>query len=305
MDPVPDEFVQRMIDLHGPAASQWIAQLRTLIESLEEQWNISVDSPFLPLSYNYVAPATRRDGTEAVLKLGLAGPELAREAECLSVFGGNGAALLLEADVDRGALLLERIRPGSDASALDDEQVVHSVVMIMGRLHRPLQTSFPFPSVQDWGEAFQRLRNLYDGGTGPLPPELFNMAETLYAELAGSMGEMVLLHGDLHHENILASGRQQWLAIDPQGVVGEPAYEVGAFLRNPIDALPRWPDLRRVMSRRAAMLSEAVQIDRDRLIGWGMAQAVLAGIWCFEDHGTGWEKWIVAAEALEGVQRSA
>jgi streptomycin 6-kinase len=119
------------------------------------------------------------------------------------------------------------------------------------------------------------------------------------------MGPSVLLHGDLHHGNILAGTRQEWLAIDPQGVVGETAYEVGAFLRNPIEVLTDRPDLIPLMSRRVSLVAETMQLDRARVAGWGMAQAVLAGIWSYEDHGTGWEKWVRVGEALDGVRRSA
>ncbi len=75
----------------------------------------------------------------------------------------------------------------------------------------------------------------------------------------------MLLHGDLHHENILAAAREPWLAIDPKGIVGELTYEVGALLRNRLDAAP---DLRRLQVRRIDQLSEALGLDRQRLLGW-------------------------------------
>lgn len=305
MDPIPTEFVQRIEDIARAVARQWIAQLPTVIESLAEQWSLTVDPPFPSLSYSYVAPATRHDGTEAVLKLRLPGTELVNEAACLMAYAGSGAVRLLESDVDRGALLLERIRPGTDASALADADAVQCLAMIMQRIHKPIQSAFPFPSVADWGKGFQRHQDSHDGGSGPLPSELFNDAQAKYAELATSMEDSVLLHGDLHHQNILAGERQQWLAIDPQGVVGEPAYEIGAFLRNPIDTLSARPDLDSVMSQRASMLSEAIQVDRDRIVGWGMAQAALAAIWSYEDHGNGWEEWIRVAHALRAIDSSA
>ena len=59
-------------------------------------------------------------------------------------------------------------------------------------------------------------------------------AESLFAGLLASMDAPVVLHGDLHHFNILSAQRQPWLAIDPKVVPGEPAYETGAFIRNPI-----------------------------------------------------------------------
>jgi streptomycin 6-kinase len=112
------------------------------------------------------------------------------------------------------------------------------------------------------------------------------------------MAEPVLLHGDLHHENILAAGRQPWLAIDPKGLAGEPAYEIGALLRNPIPQLYTWPDLDRITARRIDQLAEELTLDRERLIGWGLAQAVLSAWWNVEDHGREWDDCLILAEIL-------
>ena len=112
------------------------------------------------------------------------------------------------------------------------------------------------------------------------------------------MDEAALLHGDLHHHNILAAGRQPWLAIDPKGIVGEPAYEVGALLRNPMPELLQSERPKRLLARRLDILSERLGFERERLVGWGTAQAVLAAWWSLEDHGRDWEKWITCAELL-------
>jgi streptomycin 6-kinase len=123
-------------------------------------------------------------------------------------------------------------------------------------------------------------------------------AETLFDELTRSASEPVLLHGDLHHFNILAAAREPWLAIDPQGVVGERAYEVGALLRNPMPQLLTWPRLRRVQTRRVEQLADELDFDRQRLRGWAFAQAVLSAWWSFEDTGKDWEQGIAVAESL-------
>ena len=304
MDTIPAEFAQRSIDIDGEPARDWVAQLPALLESLADLWSLSLGSPFPPLSYSYLCPVSRQDNTEAVLKLRFPGPGMAREVECLTAFAGDGAVLLLESDVDRGALLLERIRPGSDLSALTDDEAVQQFATVVRRLHKPPPTVSPFPAVADWGQGFERHRTIGEGSS-PLPSRLIDAAQAVHGELAGSMDQPVLLHGDLHHGNILAGTRQPWLAIDPQGVVGERAYEIGAFLRNPIDTLSARPDLESLMSRRVSLVSEVMQLDRGRVIGWGMAQAVLAGIWSYEDHGTGWEEWVRIGEALDVLRRSA
>jgi streptomycin 6-kinase len=110
------------------------------------------------------------------------------------------------------------------------------------------------------------------------------------------------LHGDLHHGNILASARATWLAIDPQGVVAEPAYEVGALLRNPMPQLLRWPDPVRVTERRIAQLSDELAFERARVRGWGLAQAVLSAWWTIEDEGELGESGYAVAEVLAAAK---
>ena len=114
MDELPKAFIKRIVDLHGPSAREWLDGLSSRIHLLENRWQIQVSDPFQPLNYNYVASALRNDGTEAILKLGIPGRPFEQEAQCLRVFAGNGAAYLLECDAKLGAMLLERIRPGSN-----------------------------------------------------------------------------------------------------------------------------------------------------------------------------------------------
>ena len=99
------------------------------------------------------------------------------------------------------------------------------------------------------------------------------------------MADPVLLHGDLHHENILEAERESWLAIDPKGLVGEAAYETGALLRNQLSVVFEDSQPGRVMARRVDQLAEELGLDRTRVRGWGLAQAVLSAWWDVEDFG--------------------
>jgi streptomycin 6-kinase len=101
--------------------------------------------------------------------------------------------------------------------------------------------------------------------------------------------------------NVLASEAHGWQAIDPQGVIGEPAYELGAFLRNPMPALLSWQGLGQVLAQRVALMAEATGIDRQRIVGWGLAQAVLSAIWSLEDEGSGWRGAVQVAGLLQSM----
>jgi streptomycin 6-kinase len=112
------------------------------------------------------------------------------------------------------------------------------------------------------------------------------------------MSTSLILHGDLHHFNILSAEREPWLAIDPKGVVGEAAYEAGALLRNPLEDMSQYPH---ILKRRIAILSEMLDIDCQRILGWAVAQAVLSAWWSYEDHGQGWEPGVALAETLNNL----
>lgn len=301
---VPPCLASTIVDLNGEAGVDWLNQLPGLLGECEVRWSLTLLPPFQNLTYNYVAPAVRPDGTAVVLKLGFVCPELMAEIDALELFGGHSAVRLLDADRSKGALLLERLQPGSPLSALEDDERATSIAAgVMRAMWRPVPPVHIFPSIEDWALGLARLRAQFGGGTGPLPARLVDIAEKLFGELAHSMTEPVLLHGDLHHDNILAAEREPWLAIDPKGLIGEPAYEVGALLRNPMPQLLSRPNVVRVLMRRADQLSEELGLDRERVIGWGLAQAVLAAAWSLEDQGHGWEPWISCAEILALIRK--
>lgn len=140
--------------------------------------------------------------------------------------------------------------------------------------------AFP-PEVPDaaaWGEA------LLDGERPQAcDPDLWLAARDRYAELAARQGPTALLHGDLHHDNLLLDRDRGWIAIDPKGVVAEAAFELGCALRNPVDspAFVTHPD---VMAARIGLLGTRYGHDRRRLVGWAYTQAVLAAAWSVADR---------------------
>ena len=303
MDDTLEQFTRTTIEMHGGIGAEWLSGLPGMISNLERRWSLKVHPPFGHLSYNYVAPAVRSDGTPAVLKMGFPNRELKTEIAALRLFDGQGIVRLLDADSDQGSLLLERLKPGTPLSDLNDDAKATSIAArLMCQLWRPAPEGHLFPSVADWASGLGKLRQRFDGTTGPLPRRLVEEAESRFAELISSMGAPVLLHGDLHHGNILSAERQPWLAIDPKGVVGEPAYEVGALLRNiaPQLALELQPG--RILARRVYQLAEELRFDRERLRSWALAQAVLSAWWSLEDHGRGWEWAISCAELLSQTE---
>lgn len=302
MSGLPDPFVKTMVEMYGEAGEKWLHRLPDLLAECARRWSLTLQAPFPNLTYNYVTPAVRADGTPVVLKVGYPNRELISEIEALRIYDGRGIVQLLESDRALGALVLERLEPGTPLAQLDhDEKATEIAAQVMRALHRPVPAGNSFRPVADWTAGLSKLRPRFGGTTGPFPAHLVDTAERLFAELIPSMAAPVLLHGDLHHDNILAATREPWLALDPKGIIGEPAFEVGTFLHNPMPQIATWPNLDRILARRVDQFAEELNAERQRILAWGIAQAVLSAWWSVEDQGHGWEPALAVAEVLASL----
>ncbi len=298
---LPEGLIRTRTEMHGEQGRAWLAELPAIVEDCVRRWSLTLEPPFPNLSYNYAAPACQVDGTACVLKVCYPDKEVQPEAEALAIFDGRGAERLLAYDDARSAMLLERVLPGTPLSTLAIEQDEHAtsiLASVLRQLWRPVPERHALPSVADWARGLSKLRQHFDGGTGPLPANLVARAEGLFAELLASQTSLAVLHGDAHHDNILASSRGGWLAIDPKGIIGEPTYDTAAMLYNPLETLPTHPDARRLLARRVDQLSEELDLDRERVIGWGLAQAVLSAWWFVDDDMDGWQAPIAVGTYL-------
>lgn len=298
---MPPALARHILSGLGEHGARWLRELPALLADFSERWGLTLGPPF-ELSFNYVAPARLRDGSDAVLKIGPWEEELGREIEALRLYDGAGICRLLAADLPRRAMLLERLRPGTmllDVAARDDDAATRIGAGVMCRLWRPVE-ALPDPTrfrrLAEWFWAFERHRAEY-GGPGPFPSAVLDRAEAIARDLLASAPRTVLLHGDFHHYNVLAAERAPWLAIDPKGMLGDPGYEVGPFLLNPRGPLKSGALLR----RRLDILAEELQYDWERLRQWGVAHAVLSACWSAENHGDGWQNAIAMAETLIGL----
>lgn len=286
---LPSTFIHTICNTFGAKGEDFLRNLSALLAEYAQRWRLTLGPPFENLSYNYVAPAVRADGREVVLKLGVPHRELWSEIEALIFFAGRGCVQLLEADPAGGALLLERLRPGRPLRALveeDDERATALIADVMAALWRPAPSDHAMLTIEAWARELETLRPTFEGGCGPFPPHLVDAAERLFPVLLASSGSTVVLHGDLHHENILLTAEGAWLAIDPKGVVGEREFEAYAMLRNPLGWPLAQPNPARVLKRRIDQLAERLTLDRERMRLWSIAQCVLSAWWDYsEDAG--------------------
>ncbi len=291
---IPEAVARHAVEVLGERGRLWLHEVPVLVAACERRWDVTFIEGFDNLSYNFVGLAHRSDGTEVVLKVNLPTSESLTEVEALRLFEGHGAVRLLESDRDLRAYLMEYARPGAAVSSLQDDTAETSAAAgVMRKLWRPVPAEHTFPLAVEWvADARGRDVLLQTKEARPWIRDVLSAAN----ELASEPREHFLLHGDLHHDNILSSEREGWLAIDPQGVIGEPAWEIAPF---PVNNLPddasAWPDL---MRRRADQLSDELGLDRQRVYIWSAARALQGAFWSLRDSVEIWEAAIVCAETL-------
>jgi streptomycin 6-kinase len=181
-----------------------------------------------------------------------------------------------------GAVLMERATPGDSlvnmAVAGDDDQATAVIADVIRRTSRVRPTG-GCPTLHDLARGFERYAATADTS---VPRDLLDDGRRRYERLAASQRDQWLLHGDLQHSNVLRDEGRGWLAIDPKGVVGEVEYEVGAALRNPVEA-PELFTSPRTIARRLHQFASHLRLDVHRTREWAFAQAVLSAVWEVED----------------------
>jgi streptomycin 6-kinase len=199
------------------------------------------------------------DGTAAVLKLSNPHRESLQEADALERWDGDGAVRLLARDDARNAMLLERCEPGTFLSRSDE-----ALDVLIGLLPRLWTSGAGFGTLEDeaaiWADDI--ARDVQD-------ESLRDAALHYLRELPATQGEQVLLHQDLHGDNVLAAQREPWLVIDPKPLAGEREFSVAPIVRS--DELGH---SKRAVLHRLDRLTAELGLDRDRALGWTIAQTV-------------------------------
>jgi streptomycin 6-kinase len=208
-------------------------------------------------------------------------PDERQAGSIMAAFDGHGMVRVRA--WDDGAVLLEQLRPGHPLVALSragrDREACAVFAQVVASMI-PGEPPAQVPTAAQWGLGFERYAR---SGDRRIPPDLVAEARQTYQTLCETERSPRLLHGDLHHFNILFDKTRGWLAIDPKGVIGELEFELGAWLRNPVGH-PELFARPAVVEERVAHLEQLLPIDRTRTLAWAFAQGVLSGIWTIEDH---------------------
>lgn len=283
-----------------PGPQEWRDALAARAVEVARDWRLTLGTVLPGATQGLVHAVTCADGTKAVLKLEKPGQGLEAQAAALAAWNGDGAARLLRLDAARGALLLERLVPGEPLARLcehgRDDDATGMLAALMLRLHRPAPAGTVFADAHGWIRAIEACRD------PRLESHLRDRALGLYRDLNASARPPVLLHGDLHHRNVLADG-PGWRAIDPFGARGEPEFDTGTLLSNPVSWLPHRRDLAAIQRRRVALLAERLGAERARIAAWGFVVGVLKMAWDIEDGTGDGRQWRAATEALAPITR--
>ena len=268
-------FEKNILGLQGEKGKQWLADLPRVVVQIEKAYGLSGLKPVENLSYNYVLSGFQGE-QPIVLKLGLDNDALKRESAALKAFMGFGVVTVL-AEND-GMLLLQRAVSGNSLKSYfpeKDNEAISITSQCLKRLHQaPIPKSKTFPHIQDWLMILNQ--------NWPIPENYLQKARALRDRLIQTSTKDILLHGDLHHDNILQNGAD-WLVIDPKGVIGEAAYEVGTFIRNPMPELLALDTAESIIHHRIDLFATIIDVAPQRILDWCFVQAVLSWCWAIED----------------------
>lgn len=266
----------------GPDWADWLDRLPRLFADVLRDWDLTLDGGELWHGFcSLVAPVRTPDGASAVLKVTFDGDdESEHEALVLQHYQGDGTVRLLTADPRRRAMLLERLHR-RDLTVVDDLDACEIVAALYPRIHRPalqqLRTVTAY--VDRWLDALATLPR-----DAPIPHRLVQQALSLGRDLTADPASVgVMVHGDLHYENVLAGDREPWLVIDPKPMSGDPHYEPAPMLWNRWEEMVAQASLRDAVRRRFHALVDAAGLDEDRARDWVVVRMVLNAHWSVED----------------------
>jgi len=278
----------------GDEGLEWVGRVPNLFERLSREWGLEFIEPILG-GWVSLVYSVRYSGQNAVLKLTFPNWEFRSEVKALLAYDGLGTVPVIGYDIDAVAILMPLIEPGTSLREEPDRIAVPVAIEAMKKLRDAPFEPTDFPNLERWyKELFEE--KIADSW---LPFELVQLARETVRNLLCTQDQKVLLHADLHHQNILL-GKDGWTVIDPKGVVGDPAFEPSAFMRNPLGLSKTSRNLREDLNKRIKDFSDGLGYDPYRVWGWAFSQTLLSAHWANEpDLRADWGAVAIALSELE------
>lgn len=220
---------KNIISMYGDNGKQWLDSLPEITAKIANEHNLSGLTPVNNMTFNYVASGYQNDNP-IILKICMNSKALTKEASCLKTFAKHAVAEVIVHD--NNMIIMQRAVPGSTLKDYFPDNDIESTKILCASIKELRKASIPEShNFYHLSELFKILDQKLD-----IPDEILNKAKHLRDDLLKSTTKEVLLHGDLHHDNILKNG-DNWLVIDPKGFIGDPAFEPASYLCNPIPEL--------------------------------------------------------------------
>ncbi|MFJ5225489.1 aminoglycoside phosphotransferase family protein [Streptomyces sp. NPDC088400] len=266
---IPVELAETQSKFFGEAGRAFVRALPGRAADFLERWELRLTGPSLHGMCALVLPVECADGTPAMLKLQYLDGESDGEPVALRVWDGDGAVRLLRSDDVTGTMLLERLHT-RDLNGVDSREAVRILAELLAHL-----TAFEAPEgMRTLGDIAARMIDDVPVVSKSLPDEgerrLLRDCAAALREVVGEPGDR-LLHWDLHYENVLASDREPWLAIDPKPLAGDPGFDLMPALDNRFDASETlW---------RFDLMTEVLGLDRERARAWTLGRVLQNSLW--------------------------
>jgi streptomycin 6-kinase len=213
--------------------------------------------------------------------------QLDAEVQALRAFGEARAVRVIDVNRDELTALLERVEPGETlASTASEDEAVQAVAQLFGSRWPSVPTNSVAMPIADFGAVLD--------DPGLLRPK------AVFSELLADSSPPVLLHGDLHYDNILTSDRAGHLLIDPKGFTGDPAFDIGYLVSRPMPAARDRLPLSQAIDRRLAFLPGATGLDARRVTAYAYVAAALSVAWAREDRDPAVDRFVESMRILEG-----
>lgn len=296
---LPDEVRETVVRVFGERGRSWLESLPAVVARLAAQWGLRLSTrSYTGGTHSLVLSGTRADGSPALLKVPILDEENRTEAAALRCYAGDGAALLYAADTESGAVLMERLEPGTPLSEHPNrDHAIDLACALLRRLRRPVPAGHPFLPVPElvrrWSAEFPAGHERH-GGPVPAPIMLEVMAAV--EALSAPAGPELLVNRDAHLGNVLAAEREPWLLVDPKPLAGEPAFDGGWLLIDVLRSVPTRENARRL----AARIGAGLGVDPDRVRTWTLARAVENVFWQLDDGDDPTEYLVLAAALSQG-----
>jgi streptomycin 6-kinase len=244
-----------------------------VLDQYLSRWDLTPDGDPIVTPTSTLMPV-RQHSTPAMLKIATHREEIVGN-RLMVWLDGQGAARVLAHEGN--TVLLERAigaRSLADLAGSErDDEASRIICGVVAQLHAVRKK--PPPDLVPLTQWFRELPPAAAAKGGIL----VRCAEVA-RELLATPADIVVLHGDIHHDNVLDFAERGWRAIDPQGLIGERGFDYANIFCNPDHETAAAPGR---LDRQVDIVAAAAGLERTRLLKWIVAWAGLSAVWSISE----------------------